>query len=53
MPLSRPFAQQRVGALTVGADPFFNSRRDQIVALRHAMRCPRSMMCASLRLPAA
>ena len=31
--------QRQVGALTVGADPFFNSHRDRLVALaaRHAL----------------
>jgi putative ABC transport system substrate-binding protein len=32
--------QQGVGALIVGADPFFNSRRDQIIALAARERVP-------------
>jgi putative ABC transport system substrate-binding protein len=32
--------QQGVGGLIVGADPFFNSRRDQIVALAARDRVP-------------
>ena len=34
--------QQRAGALVIGTDGFFISRREQLAALTPATRCPRS-----------
>jgi putative tryptophan/tyrosine transport system substrate-binding protein len=39
-PAFASMAQLKVGALIVGADPFFNSRRDQIVSLAARHRIP-------------
>ena len=39
-PAFASMAQLKVGALLVGADPFFNSRRDQIVSLAARHRIP-------------
>jgi putative tryptophan/tyrosine transport system substrate-binding protein len=32
------FSRQRIAALLLGTDPFFNTRRDQIVALANRLR---------------
>ena len=46
-------SQQGVGALVSGVDPFFDTRRDQIVAWRPIMPCRRSTLSAHMLSPAA
>jgi putative ABC transport system substrate-binding protein len=44
--------ERRPKALLVASDPFFNNRRDQIVAWRRATPCRRATRCASSWPPA-
>src|SRR5262249_30190778 len=43
----------RAAGLLVGGDPFFNTRREQLVTLANHYAIPRSMRCANLLPPAA
>jgi putative tryptophan/tyrosine transport system substrate-binding protein len=44
---------QKADAVMIGADPFFDTRRDLITALARAIVYPRCTTCASSRRPAA
>jgi putative tryptophan/tyrosine transport system substrate-binding protein len=46
-------AKERVGALVVQNDPFFDSQRDRFIALAAHTRCPRFITSASIRQQAA
>jgi putative ABC transport system substrate-binding protein len=45
-------AQRRIAALMVTADPFFDTRRDKLVAWLRTTRCPRCTNFANLSRPA-